>query len=168
MNLSRESNKTNPFRLIRDQLGITQKTMSERSGVTIQVVTNLECGLYHKPPIAITTYLESIDPDNTMLELDYYKWVKDTRSDNSELFQSYLTPNIMESPDSYNGWSWLSFRLTITPSFRGFCRLLVYQPSMLQEYEAIGNNRGAVNRALSGVGVPQPIRTKLLRYGEPK
>lgn len=138
----------NPYKAERLKRGLTQKQVATYSGVTTQVVTNLESGLYYKPPIRL-------DPTQH-LATSYRKWVRFRRQENSFMFNDYTLSDFE------------MFRISITPSFRGFCRLLVFQPSMLQEYEAYGYNRDALNKALKGVGIPRDNRTILLGYGVPR
>lgn len=126
----------NPYKACRIQENRTQQEVATLCDITVQVVTNLESGLYYKPPPSIAA-LFNLSPNL------YTEWVKEERIANSHYF---------DYADTHNGWR--QFRLSVNPtSFRGFCRHLVFQPSMLAEFEKYHRNSAALVEALRQVGI---------------
>lgn len=145
----------NPYKSARLELGLTQLSLARECSVTTQVIGNLEVGLYYKPPVSV----DSVFNDKGYYLSDRYKvWVRNERGLNS----LKLTQALNQPDDAYLNWDWVTFRTSITQSFRGFCRIIVFQPSMLREYELQGINRGALNIALKQTGVDRDHRTALL------
>jgi hypothetical protein len=91
----------------------------------------LEQGLFNSVPIDIAREM-SIDPR------EYREWVRQSRLLNSSFFDGAVTDR-----------GWKTFRDSVHHSFRGFCRKLVFQPSILREYElARQRNRQILSEAL--------------------
>lgn len=139
----------NPYRSERLAHGLTQLALARECGITSQVIGNLEVGLFYKPPISVTNYF-----DDPSLEQRYKVWVRNERALNALILERFL--------NQPNDTDWVTFRLAVSPSFRGFCRIIVFQPSMLKEFEDRGINRGALNIALKQCGVDRERRTMLL------
>lgn len=138
---------------------MTQKDLALEAGVTPQVITNLESGLYYKPPVSVTrTILVNAHTglSEEELTLEYYLWVEELRESHSLLFQR---------SDLHH--SWLAFRLSVAGTFRGFCRQLVYQPSMLSEFEERNLNKPSLTEALRMVGLPNGVVGYLLSRRDP-
>jgi hypothetical protein len=96
----------------------------------------LEQGLFNSVPIEIATELG-------VSNIEYKRWVIHMRHYNSRHF-NYARTNE----------GWVTFRLSVSPSFRGFCRMLVFQPSILREYElSRQRNRQLLSEALIDVGI---------------
>src|SRR5690349_20177449 len=72
--------RTNPIKLARKNLGLTQAQLAQRCQITTQVVLRAEQGLFLAPP-------RSIVGDNDKLRLDYYAWVLERRHANRPLFE---------------------------------------------------------------------------------
>lgn len=147
----------NPYRRIRKQRNLTQKELALSAGVTPQVITNLESGLFYKPPVSVTNVITLYDGalSEQELHLQYYLWVRELRSANGIVFQR---GNLNQG--------WVNFRLSVHKTFRGFCRQLVYQPSMLQEFEERNLNRPSLIEALRQVGLPDYMIGRLLTRDE--
>jgi len=126
----------NPIRRVRRDLRLTQKDLSDRLLVTPQTVLMLEQGLFNSVPQEIAIELG-------VSNRDYHQWVIQQRRINSSKFHYARTNE-----------GWVTFRLSVSPSFRGFCRMLVFQPSILREYELQRQrNRQLLSEALIDVGI---------------
>jgi len=141
--------RTNPYALARQSCGMTQKRLANLSSVTPQVITNLESGLFYKPPVSVQQTFQGLIGDEALsLPRAYRKWQRLERASHAE--------DVATRPIDQG---WIAFR---GESLRGFCRQIVYQPSMLQEYERLGRNRLSLNYALRDCGVSRDDRTVLL------
>lgn len=174
---------TNPYKSLRVHYSLTQKELAQYSDVTPQVIVNVEAGLFSKPPIKVSTelvrlmllnkdtvinphplsgytdpvldnegyYLSNLDIRDSaayrQLLLKYYTWVRAERHRNSKYF--VLSPLNRIVIDQ----SWLAFRESIDPSHRGFCRKLVLQQSILQDYEKYSRHRDVIYTSLMDVGL---------------
>lgn len=142
----------NPYAIARKSLNLTQSQLAQHAHCTVQVVTNLEAFLYHKPPISIANLFPDI-PLNL-----YTECVKQQRIENSHLFDYANT----------HALTFRAFRHSVTPSFRGFCRALVFQPSLLAEFERYHRNTRILSNALSEVGLTRDAVTRLLGPQRPE
>jgi transcriptional regulator with XRE-family HTH domain len=142
--------KTNPIKEFREKNELTQNELANSLGITRQVITNLERGLLSHLPTELSQYT-SISPTQ------YTDWVTTQRHENSPYFH---TPELnhfysSELPLNYrtNKDRWLSFKYLVRPdrSHRGFCRLLVYQPSLLALYESKNQCKPSLIAALRQV-----------------
>jgi DNA-binding transcriptional regulator YiaG len=150
----------NPYKLSRQELGLTQKELAATSNVTVQVVTNLEKGLFYKPPKAIVRAIHEAYQTKKAYWWDaershrmYTQWIREQRAINQPSFPPFhtLQPHTL-SGTHQTTWDWVDFRHQVHRTFRGFCRMLVFQPSMLAEWEDRGLNRNTVRIALMDVG----------------
>jgi DNA-binding XRE family transcriptional regulator len=108
----------NPIRSARLDLRLTQAELAHQLNVTPQSVLMLEQGLFSKLPDRIALELG-------VSQQDYQDWIKIQRYNNAGHFDQATTTK-----------GWLEFRWSITGhSFRGFCRVLYFQPSILREHE---------------------------------
>ena len=125
----------NPYKAARLEHNLTQNGLARIASITPSVVSNVEVGLFHTPPISLTQVFEDDSlPDK------YLFWVHRQRIENQPLFHY-----------SNIGNGWHPFRLSVNESFRGFCRHLVFQPSILQEFEKFNRNRALLSAALMEV-----------------
>jgi transcriptional regulator with XRE-family HTH domain len=120
----------NPYRQARINANMTQKEVASTIGVTPQTVLMVEQGLFNVPPTAI----ESIFPNRRD---SYIEWRTHTRYHHSQQWE----PN-------YKSQAWLDFRQSISPSFKGFCVQLCFQPSLLREFETKWYSRDLLIEAL--------------------
>jgi transcriptional regulator with XRE-family HTH domain len=112
----------NPFKRRRTVLGLTQKDLGRRAGVSPSTVTEVEVGLFRKPPAALLRCLSSTDADERSFELSYYTWVIEVRAANKKLFKEIPVISFTQFMSESGG------------SLRGFCRNLVVQRSLVQDY----------------------------------
>lgn len=143
-------NLINPIKYERTLRSLTQANLAAQAHVTPQVVLNAEQGLYQSLPLSILLTLD-LDPD------EYRSWVTAQRFRNQHQFDR----RVIRSRD------WLTFRLSVSPSFRGFCRLLVYQLSLLRDFELHKQrNNASLSEALSQVGLTNDeLRTLGISHG---
>jgi len=151
----------NPYTLARKELSLTQSELATLANVSTQVVTNLERGLFYKPPSNVVHAIHQAYKDRDPYQSwnvqraaqTYTLWVTEERKSHSDKFPALAHDCLTdESNTLINLWDWVDFRHLVSPSFRGFCRALVFQPSMLAEWEDRGLNKDAVRRALREVG----------------
>lgn len=136
--LKRYQTAPNPIAHRRIWLGLKQSELAARADVTTQTVTELEAGLYRKPPPSLLKALSSSESDATRLGLDYASWVSIKRRDNEYLFR-----------EDYNVSSFEEYILKIGKgSIRGFCRALVIQRSLVQGYLNSGGNWETIENCL--------------------
>jgi DNA-binding XRE family transcriptional regulator len=133
----------NPFKLRRQQLGINQDQAAARVGITRQTFVELEVGLFRKVPPSALRALASSQADGDALAESYYAWVAQTRHENSRVFFEYE----VESFDEY--------ATKIGGSLRGFCRALVIQRSLAQDYLRHGRNWDYIEACLLETGISQ-------------
>lgn len=134
-------NYTNPVKRWRLNEHITQADLAWDLNVTRQVITNLESGLYLSLPIAVIHY-------TGITQNEYQHWIHYQRGNNARYFNN--TRNVIVDR------GWLAFKWSVRPdrSDRGFCRLLLFQPSVLRLYELHGMCKGKLRSALLDVGMP--------------
>lgn len=177
----------NPYKALRNELGLTQKDVASLSAVTPQVVTGLESGLFNSPPVGVSRTLCKLQLDRWMsldssqvmirdedfsrydkfnglvasLHEDYDQWVIEERGRNRRFF---LSVDEQDKGPSDIIWdkSWVIFRESVTGSFRGFCRILVFQPSMMQEFEKYNRHSNSVETALIECGIEPPVAKSLI------
>jgi len=121
----------NPIRSVRRDLKLTQSQLADHFAVTPQTILMLEQGLFNSIPEHMAREL-GVSPR------EYQQWVKQSRDLNHVYFMNANTDH---------GWN--TFRLSVHASFRGFCRRLVFQPSILREFElSRQRNRQILSEAL--------------------
>jgi hypothetical protein len=135
----------NPLTLARKSLNLTQQRLADDLGVTVQVITNAEAGLFNSVPSALSGYLH-------VPQEHYLEWVTAQRHQNEKYFQNART-----------NLGWKVFKEQVSQSNRGFCRRLVFQPSILREYEQHKRSKPLLAQALSEVGL-SPISLRELKF----
>jgi DNA-binding XRE family transcriptional regulator len=160
--LTNQTKPINPYQIVRKRLHLTQAGLAHQAKVTTQVVTNLESGLFFKPPARVTQTLiqltQASEPNLIPTLAQYHQYQTELRYWNFHCvapvgfgwlatIPSQLDPSEIKFEDFMRG---------IHPSFRGFCRLIVYQPSMLQEYIERGLNRRRLMAALGECDIFTP------------
>jgi transcriptional regulator with XRE-family HTH domain len=142
----------NPLKEFREHEQITQSDLANEAGVTRQIITNLEKGLLSQLPSRLSAITH-------IPQQDYLDWVSSQRLKNQHYFR---TPEVraLLSNHPLLSWRldknrWLSFKWTVQPnrSHRGFCRRLVYQPSLLTLYETKNQCKPSLIQALKEVGL---------------
>lgn len=131
------TNVANPLQHRRKWLGLSQGRLAELSGLTRQTVTEVEAGLYRKPPDSLLKALSSSESDARRLLVDYASWVSIKRRDNEYLFR-----------EDYDLSSFQQFVEEVGGSLRGFCRALVIQRSLVQSYLSSGANWELIENCL--------------------
>jgi transcriptional regulator with XRE-family HTH domain len=142
----------NPLRTYREENQITQSDLAMSANITRQVITNLERGLLSQLP-------KSLSQITRIPQQEYLDWVSSQRLANQHYFR---TPEVLSLLSSHplQSWRldknrWYSFKYTVQPnhSHRGFCRRLVYQPSLLTLYETKNQCKPSLIQALKEVGL---------------
>lgn len=140
----------NPLKFRREYLELTQDQLASKAGVTRQVATLAEQGLYIQPPSRLIEVLAGPNPEaRQVLIANYLAWVNQKRYENQHLF---LRVDLELTKAGKHPWFTLKNQVA-GKSNQAFCRALVYQPSLIREYEKFG--RGSINifSALRQVGL---------------
>ena len=145
----------NPLKTLRQRVELTQAELAGQAGVTRQVVVLAEQGLYHRPPAKVLEALTAsclragIDcggvKSSGLITANYLVWVDQKRSSNSHLFSEIDTRLAKGNKFKY-----------IKGHFKSnldFCRALVYQPSLIREFEKKHTGVAGVYAALRAVGI---------------
>lgn len=127
----------NPYKDIRIRNNLTQKAMADLISVTPQVIVSIEAGLFNTPPESIREAFPNLVPD-------YYDWVANQRKENAPHFRKRPFP-LAYSPN------FDTLMKRVHESNRGFCRLLVYQPSLLSDYRRFRRSSQLLATALRQV-----------------
>ncbi len=149
----------NPVKAARTQAGLTQAELAEKAQVTRQVVVLTEQGLYKQPPESVIRVLCRLDfTSHAVLLANYAGWVESQRYSHQHLFRPVdlrITP----------GDRWAALKSQVAgKSQQGFCRALVYQPSLVREFEKFGRGSAGIFSALRQCGLPN-TQVKLLVGG---
>lgn len=148
----------NPVKFHRLAQHLTQDQLARRSGVTRQVVTLAEQGLYNSLPSSLVETLTT-DQDQLHLRAEYLTWVNQKRYENQYLFYKVDLSLAKQNHE----WSTLKNQVA-GRSQQAFCRALVYQASLIREFEKFGRGWNNICSALVEVGVSPSDINKL----EPK
>jgi len=145
--------RPNPIRVARLDRALTQEALARHAGITRQVVTMTEQGLYHKVPVSLVWTLcdQAEQPDRAVerLTTDYRAWVAAKRADNRQYFT-----NITLAFANNNHDAWYALRNQVAgQSFSKFCQRLVYQKSLVREFEIYGRGQPGILRALAECGL---------------
>jgi len=153
----------NPLRELRVELALTQEQTAQIAGVTRQVVLGAEQGLYAVPPRSLVDALTTLiggtgRPDDLLrqiIEDKYYDWVSKKRAANRKYFAGVdlSGPGILNKKQA---WEHLKLKVAGTGSgysTRMFCIRLVYQQSLIREFEKYGRGRAGIYRALTECGL---------------
>lgn len=138
--------RINPLKAQRLKLGLTQDQLASASGVTRQVVTLAEQGLYIQPPVSLLEALRELGAKVDLVRLDWSTWVIEKRWDNAPKFYK------VELRGAKNPWATLKHQVSGT-SMSGFCKALVYQGSLVREFEKFGTGASGIYRALAHCGL---------------
>lgn len=125
----------NPYKQARIDSNYTQKELATELGVTPQTILMAEQALFNHPP----TSIDQAFPGRIAA---YYEWRTQTR---------YLHSTTWSL--NYKAQRWLDFRQSISPSFKGFCVQLCFQPSLLREFENHHYSRDLLLTALSEANI---------------
>jgi len=125
----------NPYKQARLDNNYTQKELATELGITPQSVLMAEQGLFNHPPVSITEAFPG------RVEA-YYEWRTNQRYQHSKDWNL-----------NYKAQRWLDFRQSISPSFKGFCVQLCFQPSLLREFENHHYSRDLLLTALSEANI---------------
>lgn len=138
----------NPIKLKREQLQLTQAELAASAQVTRQVVVLCEQGLYKTPPESLLRTLCRMDfTSQAVLLANYACWVTHQRVAHQHLFSKV---DLRIARDD----RWAALKSQVAgKSQQGFCRALVYQPSLVREYEKFGRGSAGIFRALSECGL---------------
>lgn len=149
----------NPFRAKREVLMLSQQELADEIGITRQVIANLEIGLFKVPPVRVLRYLcrqDYSDPD--FVTANYAAWVTAQRWTHQHLFAKV-------DLRLADGDIWVALKNQVSPkSNNGFARALVYQPSLLSDFEKYGRGSSGIMRALLDVGLSEDNRGQLANY----
>lgn len=125
-NLQRDKN---PIQVRREQLGMTQHVLHAVADCSFHTVQRVEQGLMPKVPYTIFDRLYGANFSYDGVNERYDDWKVSTRKAN----RKYLDYCI-ENPELW--FSWLDFRLLISESKAGFCKLYCIHPHVLDHFEA--------------------------------
>jgi hypothetical protein len=125
----------NPYKQARLDANYTQKELATELGVTPQSILMAEQALFNHPPA-------SIDQAFPGRVAAYYEWRSQARFEHSKDWTL-----------NYKAQKWLDFRQSISPSFKGFCVQLCFQPSLLREFENHHYSRDLLLTALSEANI---------------
>lgn len=129
----------NPITQIRESIGLTQRGLSLHCNITTQIVQSTEKGLFNKLPISLENFLMPYEPN---IQTIYKLHQQQVRREN----QNLLAPT-MPIPTNFRTY------LNQFPSKRHFCKLLQFQPSILDSYLRTGESRELLNALLSEANV---------------
>ena len=69
-------NPTNPLVIIRESIALSQDDLANSAGITRQIVTMTEAGIYSEiPPAILNALSDDFGIDTAALNLEYKKWV---------------------------------------------------------------------------------------------
>lgn len=138
----------NPIKVKRHELQLTQNELAEKAGVTRQVVVLSEQGMYKVPPESLLRTLCRMDfTAHAVLLANYACWVTNQRFAHRDLFM-----RVDLRLAGKDKWAYLKHQVA-GKSQQGFCRALVYQPSLIREYEKFGRGSAGVFAALRECGL---------------
>lgn len=154
----------NPLKALREILDLTQQELAASAQVTRQVVVLNEQGLYARPSPKLLGelsrrslrrgYFQDLvtPPDEITVEsilfANYMTWVNDKRASNRHLF---CRVDLSLSKPGHR-FSTLKNQVAGTNNLQ-FCRALVYQPSLVREFEKKRSGSQSLFSALREVGV---------------
>lgn len=149
----------NPIKVKRQQLGMTQAELADSATVTRQVVVLTEQGLYKQPPESVIRVLCRMDfSSHAIMLANYAGWVESQRYAHQHLFRP-VDLRIAAN----DRWAALKNQVA-GKSQQGFCRALVYQPSLIREFEKFGRGSAGIFAALRQCGLPN-AQVELLSAG---
>ena len=115
----------NPVTRFREERNLSLSEMAALAEVTEQVVRNVEHGLFnHLPPSIERGMVKVAGRSARLARLDYEEWLV-----------GQLTNSKLELPKLDSVKSFVRWRLAISDSVLGFCKLLKVQPTIVQNYE---------------------------------
>jgi transcriptional regulator with XRE-family HTH domain len=125
---------TNPIKILRMELGLTQGALASIAGITEQVILKSEQGLYPTlPPTVLRALSKVTGISESNIEAQYEEWI------NSELKLVELPPATLkfDTPESFLLWKAELCTLNEVPnSVVAVCKLLKINPYVIQKYEA--------------------------------
>jgi DNA-binding XRE family transcriptional regulator len=134
----------NPIKIKREQLQLTQGELASAAGITRQVVVLSEQGLYKSPPESLLRVLCRMDfTSQAVLTANYASWVTSQRWLHRDRFMRVGPGQVT--------WSALKNQVA-GKSQQAFCRELVYQPSLVREFEKYGRGSAGIYAALKECG----------------
>lgn len=144
----------NPLKDYRLAHQLTQVQLASSLGITPQIIVSVEAGMMNTLPLRI---YEAFPPHlRDLSELRYQSFRLEQRQLNSHHF---VSPEALSSP------TFTKYRLVVSPSHRGFCKLLCFQPSILSSFESKGQSKELLSSALSDANVPD-IHIRRLVFNE--
>ena len=181
--LSLELDRTNPYRVLRENTGLTQDQLAREVGVTVQYIYRHENGLINTPSTVLSEVLAEKNGATgisaTQIQHMYLDWVTKMRAlvklcmhePNRLLVGPYHDVNHLRDEHpfyafmfNFNAW-WMS-TLNIDTDFRSqqlFNRIVCVHPRAVQEYLA-GKRHimpPVLAQALYEVGITEPVISAL-------
>lgn len=141
----------NPVAIERERLGYNQELFAAVAEVSRVAVMHTEQGLVSNVPNRIYKGLGS--PPGL---LDHYQyWIRDTRTKNYVYLERGITRFLQPGCSEYGDW--ISFRMGISKSRIGFCKLFCIHPQILATFEGNWRSRSqftpGMRRVLTSAGV---------------
>ena len=145
--------RTNPLKAKRQQVGLSQAELAAAASVTRQVVVLAEQGLYKQPPPSLMRALCRMDfSSQAVLLAEYAGWVENQRFAHAHLFRDVDLR--LAANDRWDALKSQVLNALGTRSKQAFCRALVYQPSLIKEFEKYGRGSASIFAALRQVQLP--------------
>ena len=115
----------NPVTKFREDRNLSLAEMAELAGVTEQVIRNAEHGLFnHLPPSIERGMVKVAGKSARLARLDYDEWLV------GQLELSKVELPRIDSVKTFVRW-----RMAVSDTVLGFCKLLKVQPTIVQNYE---------------------------------
>lgn len=151
--------RTNPLKAKRQQVGLSQAELAAAASVTRQVVVLAEQGLYKQPPPSLMRALCRTGvnsnfgyKEQAVLLAEYAGWVETQRYAHAHLFRDVDLR--LAANDRWDALKSQVLNALGTRSKQAFCRALVYQPSLIKEFEKYGRGSASIFAALRQVQLP--------------
>lgn len=132
----------NPLKEQRELLGLTQEELADRCMISRDSVVKYEAGLLTNPSwdILAVLYEKSLEKHNAID--NYYKWQVEIRKTHVDKLRAALK--------LYKGGPFKDFRLLVSDSQIGFCKLYCIHPQVLRTFEK-GQHRNELSDQLRKV-----------------
>lgn len=128
-------NPINPFRTLRNRLGISQYELARRAGITKHAILRLEQGCYDTPLPSILEYFVSQDPHLSRVTLmdEYAEFQYQTRVNNHGLFGDHFSQVLEHCPVGTHPFTFLRTVHHLNPT--QVAKLLCIQQSTVVYFE---------------------------------
>jgi DNA-binding XRE family transcriptional regulator len=124
----------NPVAEFREENSLTQEQLANYAGVTRQVVTKVEAGLFdYIPPSIMNVITAYRGAEGLASEREYIQWIdQEVKALDKGIFPP-VGKEAMYTPIPIK--TFIDWRYHISESVNGFCTLLKIQPIIISNYE---------------------------------